>query len=244
MRWRTTELLVVSLLAGVPSGAGQGTPSTPTASRLARPALAASPTPPSAGDPAAAPSAEREAPSLGERWLFNARERTQRGLGSLEESRIEEAASAFDAAARLRPGDPMTAFNAGTGRLAAGLPEAVSLLEKAARSAPVGLAPQAWYNLGAARLKAGDGAGAVEAYKEALRREPGFADAKHNLELALQQLEQQKKEQERAAEGKKEQQEKQDKNGDDRERSEQENSAPETSPEKDRRGRGRESPPA
>jgi Ca-activated chloride channel family protein len=54
------------------------------------------------------------------------------------------------------------------------------------------LAPAANYNLGNARLGAGDAAGAVEAYKQALRLEPGNADAKWNLELALREREKQR----------------------------------------------------
>jgi hypothetical protein len=58
-----------------------------------------------------------------------------------------------------------------------------------------GLAPDAFFNLGNARLGAGDAAGAVEAYAETLRRAPRREDAKRNLELALRALEQQQRQQ-------------------------------------------------
>jgi Ca-activated chloride channel family protein len=68
----------------------------------------------------------------------------------------------------------------------------MKLLEQAAKEAPPELAPAAQYNLGNAQLAAGDAAGAVEAYKAALRAEPGNADAKFNLELALREKERQR----------------------------------------------------
>lgn len=129
-------------------------------------------------------------------WLdalrWNARERTAAGLADLEAGRAAKGAEELDAALRLHPDDPLVVFNAGTGRLAAGRPDAVGPLEQAARSASDRLAPDAWYNLGAARLAAGDPAGAATAFTETLRRDPGRADAKRNLELALRALEQER----------------------------------------------------
>jgi Ca-activated chloride channel family protein len=53
------------------------------------------------------------------------------------------------------------------------------------------LAGQAWYNLGNAYFDAEQWPQAFEAYKEALRLQPGDLDAKHNLELAIQELQEQ-----------------------------------------------------
>lgn len=55
--------------------------------------------------------------------------------------------------------------------------------------------PRTLYNLGNAQLAAEQPAAAIEAYKNALRLDPAQLDAKHNLELALQALEQQQSEQ-------------------------------------------------
>ncbi len=71
------------------------------------------------------------------------------------------------------------------------------------------LAPAAWYNLGNARLGGADARGAIDAYREALLRRPDFAAAKHNLELALRELERQRQEQEKQQQDQKQQQEKQ-----------------------------------
>ena len=144
-----------------------------------------------------APAVAPADPSWLERWGWNARERTARGIARLAEDDAEGAAAALDVAHRLAPGDATGAFNAGTGRLAAGRPDAVGALEQAARDADAGLAPDAYYNLGNARLAGRDARGAVAAYTETLRRAPERADAKHNLELALRELQRQEQERQR-----------------------------------------------
>ena len=50
---------------------------------------------------------------------------------------------------------------------------------------------QGWYNLGNALYKQQQLEPALEAYKEALRRNPSDIDAKHNFEVTLEQLQQQ-----------------------------------------------------
>jgi tetratricopeptide (TPR) repeat protein len=157
----------------------------------APPAGSAGPAP---AAPAVAPPAEAPA-SLADRLAWNPWERTRAGIRRLEKGDAAGAASALDTALRLRAGDPRAAFNAGTGRLAAGRPDAVAPLEQAARSAEGDLAPDAWYNLGNARLAAGNARGAVDAYVETLRRASGREDAKRNLELALRELERQRERQ-------------------------------------------------
>lgn len=134
-------------------------------------------------------------PGLADRLAFNARERTALGLAELEAQKSAEAVGAFDAALRLAPEDPLVRYNAGSGHLAAGAPDAAALLEQATEAAPPELAPAAWYNLGNARLAERNAQGAVDAYRETLLRQPDHAAAKHNLELALRELEKQRQEQ-------------------------------------------------
>jgi Ca-activated chloride channel family protein len=64
------------------------------------------------------------------------------------------------------------------------------------------------YNLGNAVFQKGDFAAAADLYRNALRFDPASADARHNLELALRKLEQQKKDQEKKDQEKKQQQDK------------------------------------
>ncbi len=58
-----------------------------------------------------------------------------------------------------------------------------------------GLDQHNYYNLGNSLYQAQQFEGAIEAYKEALRLDPGDVEAKQNLELALRQLQQQQQEQ-------------------------------------------------
>jgi Ca-activated chloride channel family protein len=132
-------------------------------------------------------------PAWAERWMYNPRERTERSIASYRSGRPKEAVGPMDTASRLAPGDPTVQYDAGTVHLGAGhARKAVSLLEKAAKRASPALSPVAHYNLGNARLAAGDAAGAAEAYRQALRERPGDQNAKYNLELALREEKKQK----------------------------------------------------
>jgi Ca-activated chloride channel family protein len=132
-------------------------------------------------------------PSWLERWMYNPRERTERSIRSYRQGKAKEAVEPADTAERLSPNDPTVQYDAGTVHLGAGdARKAVSLLEKAAKRAAPELAPAAHYNLGNARLAAGDAQGAVEAFKQALREQPKNLDTKHNLELALREVQKQK----------------------------------------------------
>jgi Ca-activated chloride channel family protein len=86
---------------------------------------------------------------------------------------------------------------------------ALAQTEQVLKTADPALAAQAWYNLGNAFFDAEQWPQAVEAYKEALRLQHDDLDGKHNLELALQKLqEQQQQQQQEQSEG--DQQEQQD----------------------------------
>ncbi len=159
---------------------------------------------PSAASPADAPAPASmlasDDPSPGvpvlEPYRFNPRERTARALAAWEKGRIEDAVAPLDSALRLQPGDPLVEFNAGTAHLGANRPDAAQLLEQAAKHAPPGLAADAFYNLGNARLEAKEAQPAIDAYKSALRAQSDLPHAKRNLELALRLLEEQQRQQE------------------------------------------------
>ena len=150
-------------------------------------------------------SASADAPAL-EPYRFNARERTARALAAWEKGRLADAVAPLDTALRLQPSDPLIQFNAGTAHLGASQPDAAQLLKQAAENAPPGLAADAFYNLGNARLDARDPEGAIDAYKSALRAQPDLPSAKRNLELALRQLEEQQRQQEQQQKDKDQQQ--------------------------------------
>lgn len=145
----------------------------------------------------APPPSPPDVATAAERLQWNARERTAAGKSELEAGKGPQSIPAFDTALRLAPANPTARFNAGTARLNGDAASAVPLLEQAAKSAPPELAPSAWYNLGNGRLATGDAQGAVDAYVEALRRQPEHANAKVNLELALRELERQRQQQQK-----------------------------------------------
>jgi Ca-activated chloride channel homolog len=139
--------------------------------------------------------------ALPARWLHNPRERTASAIEEWQRRDYAAADRQLDEALALAGENPRSLFNAGTGRLGAGTPgAALPLLTRAAAAAASdtsarGLRPETHYNLGNAYLAAGDPAAAVESYRTALRLQAGHGAAKHNLELALRQLEKQQQEQ-------------------------------------------------
>lgn len=147
---------------------------------------------------------EMALPDWVDRYRYNPRERSTAAAEAYRQEDYESAVEAAETALRVAPelrgedgepiADPRLTYNAGTAHLAAGADkEAVKLLEQSAAAAPPRLAPDARYNLGNARLAAGDAAGAVEAFKDSLRLRPEDAAAKHNLEVALRRLEEQRR---------------------------------------------------
>jgi hypothetical protein len=155
------------------------------------------------------PWSSLHAPAWVERWLYNPRERTERSIGAYRAGDAKAAMATADTALRLAGDDPLPRFNAGTAHLAGkDGKQAVELLDRAAaalekQGAAPELAASAAYNLGNARLEAGDAAGAVEAYKRALHQLPSHRNAKHNLELALAEREKEKMRAKQPQDGKK-----------------------------------------
>jgi Ca-activated chloride channel homolog len=129
-------------------------------------------------------------------WLHNPRERTAKAIE--EWQRRDYAAADRDLEQALELGDnPRALFNAGTGKLGAGTPGAALPLLTRATTAPANdpaaraLRPDALYNLGNAYLASGYAAAAAESYRAALRLRPDHGPSKHNLELALRELDKQ-----------------------------------------------------
>jgi len=122
--------------------------------------------------------------------------RNRRGNRLYRESKYDEALTEYRSAQVLAPELRELAFNAGDALFRKGdMPGAVREFEKATGATDSLMASGAFYNAGNAYLSMGQLEPAIESYKQALRSDPEDEDAKHNLELALQMLEQQQQDQ-------------------------------------------------
>ncbi len=103
--------------------------------------------------------------------------------------RYEEALQAYKEALVERPESARLHLNVGDALFQLGDFEgALGEFERVSAADDPALAALGHYNKGNAHFQLQDYAAAVEAYKQALQRAPGDADAKANLELALQRL--------------------------------------------------------
>ena len=112
------------------------------------------------------------------------------------EGRFEEAHEQYLEALRAAPDSPVVPFNNGNALYRTDeFQRAMEAYQEAAESGDPAVEAQAWYNLGNALYRQQQLQPALEAYKQALRRNPADVDAKHNLELALEQLQEQQQQQ-------------------------------------------------
>ncbi len=123
----------------------------------------------------------------------------QEGNRLYREGRYDEAHERYLEALRAAPDSPVIRFNDANALYQSDeFQRAVDAYRGAIESADPAVEAQAWYNLGNALYRQQQVEGALEAYKEALRRNPGDTDAKHNLEVALEQLQRQEQEQQQS----------------------------------------------
>ena len=125
-------------------------------------------------------------------WIGSWFQAIKRGNAHYQAEAYDAALEAYQSAARDRPEAAISRYNLGTALYQK------KQFERAAdefrrsldASDPIYRA-QGYYNLGNAQVQLNDIEGAIRSYKSALRLNPGDLDAKHNLELALEKLEQQ-----------------------------------------------------
>jgi Ca-activated chloride channel family protein len=139
---------------------------------------------------------------------------TSQGRKAYGKGDYPRAEERFEQAAGVRPDDPCTRFNTADSLFKSGkLDQAAELFRALGGDERSPFAAAARYNLGNVLLQKQDFKGAVESYRSALELQPGDADTRHNLEVALRALqEQQRKQQERQQQPNNDQN-KQDKNG-------------------------------
>jgi tetratricopeptide (TPR) repeat protein len=118
----------------------------------------------------------------------------------------DEALEKYSTAKQENPDLAEPYYNSGNTLYRQGnLPSAEDQTKQAARTAErtenQELAQHSYYNLGNNYFQAQKFEDAIEAYKEALRLNPGDVDAKYNLELALKMLQEQQQQQQQAGGG-------------------------------------------
>ncbi|MFV2072200.1 MAG: VWA domain-containing protein [Thermoanaerobaculales bacterium] len=129
----------------------------------------------------------------------------RRGVSEWKAADIEAATEAFAGAAELDPEQPARLYDLGTALAAQErLEAAVPLLERADQ----GGVPGATYNAGTAALEGRQLEAAVSWLRKAVLADANDVEAKHNFELALRQLEQQKDKDQKEDQEEKDQQDK------------------------------------
>lgn len=99
---------------------------------------------------------------------------------------LERARQLYEQRLKHEPGDSKARYNLGNVYYRSeDLKAAEEAYKQALQGGDLELRARAAHNLGNARLNGGDIQGAIEAYTDALRAQPGHADSKYNLELAL-----------------------------------------------------------
>ena len=124
-------------------------------------------------------------------WIGGWSQAIKRGNAHYKAEAYDAALEAYQSAAADRPEDAISRYNLGTALYQKKQFEKAS--DEFRRSLdtidPVHQA-QGYYNLGNAQIQLNDIEGAIRSYKSALRLNPADLEAKHNLELALEKLEQ------------------------------------------------------
>ncbi|MBI3551419.1 MAG: VWA domain-containing protein [Elusimicrobia bacterium] len=114
----------------------------------------------------------------------------RKGNRLYEREQYVPALEAYAASGKKNPQDPRPVFNAGDAlyRLEE-LDKAATAFEAIGKSNyPAPLRAAAYYNMGNARLQAGEFPKAIDAYRQSLRIDPSDRDAIHNLAVALYYL--------------------------------------------------------
>lgn len=138
----------------------------------------------------------------------------KKGIAAYRDKRFDESVKQFTEALIERPDTPELRFNRGTALSALGQKdEAVNELDGAAAGFRLrDRAAAAHFNAGNAFFNAGDFKGAVDEYRRAVKLDQKSTDIRHNLELALRRLNEQKKDQSKKDSDKKDEQKKGDRN--------------------------------
>ena len=210
-------VLLLALVVAARTEAQQPAPAAPAApatAPLTPPSAssngAAAPAPP---DAQASPDATASLPFLSK--IFSSpHSEAKKGQQALDEKNLDEAIGHFSREAKMKPKDPTGSYNLGTAQSHAGRPgEALASLEKARKEGRGALAADAAFNTGQTLYREKQYEPAATAFREALRRRPGDADAAWNYELCVRRAEEEKQKQKEQQKEKKDPKDEKDKTG-------------------------------
>ena len=195
----------------------------PAPGTVAQQPAPAAPAPPAASSIPAAASTPRDAPAspdtpsqlpLLSRFLSSPRSEAKKGQQALDEKKPGEAVGHFQQEIALDPRDATGSYNLGTAQSRAGRPgEALTSLEKARKEGRGAVAADAAFNTGQTLYREKQYEPAAAAFREALKRRPGDADAAWNYELCVRRAEEEKQKQKEQQKEKKDQKDDRDKTG-------------------------------
>ena len=124
-------------------------------------------------------------------WIGDWSQAIKRGNAHYEAEAYDAALEAYQSAAENRPEDAIARYNLGTTLYQKKqFEKAADEFRRSLDAADPVRRAQGYYNLGNAQVQFNDIEGAIRSYKSALRLNPADLDAKHNLELMLEKLEQ------------------------------------------------------
>jgi Ca-activated chloride channel homolog len=189
-------LVLVSAPGTVAQQPAPAAPAVPATASLAPPSAssigATAPGPP---DAQASPDATAPLPFLSK--IFSSpRSEAKKGQQALDEKKLDEAIAHFSREAEMEPKDLTGSYNLGTAQSRAGRPgEALASLEKARKVGRGAVAADAAFNTGQTLYREKKYEPAAAAFREALRRRQGDADAAWNYELCVRHADEEKQKQ-------------------------------------------------
>jgi Ca-activated chloride channel homolog len=209
---------VSALVAAARADAQQSASPAPTAQTFASPsapssASSNSPAAPTTPDAQASPDATAPLPFLS-KFLSSPRSEAKKGQQALDAKKPDEAIAHFLRETEMAPKDLTGSYNLGTAQSRAGKPgEALASLERARKEGRGTLAADAAFNTGQTLYREKQYEPAAAAFREALKRRPGDADAAWNYELCARRAEEEKQKQKQQQKDKKDQKDDKDKTG-------------------------------
>ncbi|HMA28530.1 MAG TPA: VWA domain-containing protein, partial [Thermoanaerobaculia bacterium] len=148
------------------------------------------------------------------RFFSSPRSEAKKGQQALDEKKPDEAIVHFRREADMDPKDLTGAYNLGTAQSRAGKAgEALASLERARKGGRGAVAADAAFNTGQTLYREKQYEPAAAAFREALKRRPGDADAAWNYELCVRRAEEEKQKQKEHQKDKKDQKDDKDKSG-------------------------------